>query len=367
MKFLQRLLGNSPKKQLKINSIEEFWNWFEDHQIRFHKILDTGNQIELSFINPVFNKLQDLNTDAYLLAGMKDSKTAEIVFTAEGSIKVFPFILELVAKAPNYDNWLFTALKPSLEIQDCEIRMGEVFFSSNNISFYPVVETDFPDEIAIKLLYTGDYDSEDQHKIENGCGIFVENWLGEVNVISQLDEIGFDHNGGAGKELVPIAKLKDYINWREKEFIDKYEDVFYDSENSSYGIAEWSLGDTTFVGKYNEELISWHAKASHPWMFVVEVFFDPEKNNGFPTRELMEEIHVLEDKISAVFVDAEGELELAQITGKGERKMFYACKDYHDPIIKLSRVLSSSSVSADFQVYRDKYWRSIGVFQNMKR
>ena len=366
MKFLQRILGNSPKKEMKINSIEEFWNWFENNQTRFHNVLNTGNQVEQSFINPVFNKLQSLNPDAYLVAGMMDSKTAEIVFTAEGNIKVFPFIFELVAKAPSFDSWLFTALKPSIELRNSEIKMGEVFFSSENISFYPVIEADFPDDISIKLVYNGEYEDKDHRKIENGCGIFLENWLGEVNMVSQVDEIGFDHNRGGAEELVPIAKLKDYINWREKEFIEKYEGVFFDTENSSYGIAEWTSGESPFVGKFNSELISWDAKASHPWMFVVEVSFDPKENDGFPRSELMEKIHVLEDKINAVFVDKEGELELAQITGKGERKMFYACKSFHDPIIKLQRVLSSSSLSPNFHVYRDKYWRSIGVFQNMK-
>ena len=38
------------------------------------------------------------------------------------------------------------------------------------------------------------------------------------------------------KELIPISKLKDFLTWREKEFIEKYEGTRHNTENDSYAL-----------------------------------------------------------------------------------------------------------------------------------
>lgn len=44
---------------------------------------------------------------------MYNASTAELVVTADGDIKTFVWVEELIAAAPKLANWKFTALKPA--------------------------------------------------------------------------------------------------------------------------------------------------------------------------------------------------------------------------------------------------------------
>jgi len=367
MKFLNKLFGKKEepiKKEIKKLTISEFWNWFDDNQIRFLKAVKSQKNIQFEFVTPVFNKLNQIKEGAFLLTGMMDDNNAELVLTAEGNLRAFPYINELIDSAPKLENWKFTAFKPPMDFPDFGINMGPKSFTTENIFFYPENESDYPDEISIKLIYSDEYTNDESELIENGTFIFVENYLGEVKTATKIDRLSVEHNVNSDKELNPISKLNEYINWREKEFIEKYEGVFLNSDESNYSSLEWDKGDKAIVGIVNSDIIKWDKKASHPWVIVITITFDEHENNGMPNPEALQTYYQFEDKLRELLPDKDGYIHVAQTTGLGKREIYYATKDFMKPIQILEETKSETNFEYNVEVFKDKYWKSMNHFEH---
>ena len=367
MKFLDKLFGGketlAKKEQSKL-TINEFWNWFSANQAGFLKVVKSQKNIESEFINPVFNKLSTINDGAYILAGMMDATTAELVFTAEGNLLYFPFISELVDSAPKIKDWQFTAFKPSADFPDFGINMGPLSFTTKNIFFFPDDDGNYPDEISINLVYTDDYSDDQAEQVANGMFIFLENYIGEMKTATQIDRISIKHKFNSDIELNPINKLNDYINWREKEFVEKYEGEFHNSDESNYSSIESQNGGKPIIGIVNADIIKWDKKASHPWIMVIIIKFDEHENNGLPNPEELEDYYQFEDDLRELLPDSEGHVHVAQTTGLGKREIFYANKDYNKAIQTLNDMKAKVNFEYDIEVFKDKYWRSMNQFEH---
>jgi hypothetical protein len=143
--------------------------------------------------------------------------------------------------------------------------------------FYANEFAEYPDEIDITIVHN-DLTEENKTQIRNGTYIFLDNYLGELDFVNNIDNVEIMHNDNvtaigkheAQKELVPIAKLKDFLIWGQKEFIEKYEGVRYDTENDSYSVLEAELeSGNTLVAVINTELLNWDSKASHSWISLL--------------------------------------------------------------------------------------------------
>src|SRR5690606_13748240 len=116
----------------------------------------------------------------------------------------------------------FTALKPALAIKDVSIEMAGFKFNGENLHFYANDHFDYPDEIDITIVHD-DCNEENKSTITNGVYIFLDNYLGEFDFAVNIDNLKVVCRDEAEKELIAIDKLKDYLKWRQKEFIEKYE------------------------------------------------------------------------------------------------------------------------------------------------
>ncbi len=346
-----------------VESISDFWAWFEKDQKNFLNVVKEHKAIEEEFINPVYYKLNQIRKGAYLLVGMLDDHTAEVIFTSEGNLLNFPFINEIVEQAPEITNWQFKAFKPAMDYPDFAVGMGDKSFSTENVFFYADIEEEYADDICIKLTYSEEYTDEEKQFVENGTFIFVENYLGEVKMATQIDEIQFEHHVKSDVELVPIIKLSNYINWREKEFVEKYEGIVHLSEESNYTSLEWEKDDLALIGIVNSDLLGWDKKASHPWVMVIKIKFDGNKNNGMPTEKTLQSYYAFEDKLAELLLDKEGYVNVGRTTGFGERTIYYANKDYIKPIQIMERMQSEVDFEYEFEIFKDKYWRSMSHFE----
>ena len=70
----------------KINSEEDFWNWFSRYESTFFNSIQSGDGVGERVINPILSKLEDLGEGYYLLAGAPDKDKCEIIFTADGDL-----------------------------------------------------------------------------------------------------------------------------------------------------------------------------------------------------------------------------------------------------------------------------------------
>ncbi len=315
MSFLKNIFG---KKDEPIKSYSDFWSWFQKNEKDFLNVVKSRQNIEKGFFDKLSPKLAELKDGYYYVTGMYDDNTVELVLTADGTIKNIVFIEELVEAAPKIEGWKFTALKPSLKIEDVTIKMGGIEFSSENLFFYSNELPNYPDEIDVCIIHN-DITDDNRQQIINGTYIFLDNYLGELDFVNNIDNLQVITKSEAKKELVPIDKLKDFLIWRQKEFVEKYEGVRYDTENDEYSIMEAELeSGNMLLAVINTDLLEWDRQASHPWIAVMTLKYDGSKNNGMPNNSDYELLGSIEDEIMLSLKDKDGNLNIGRQTANNE-------------------------------------------------
>ena len=361
MGFLQKLFGTKSKAK---KSNADFWNWFQINSKVFFDIVKKQNNVEKGFLNKLSPKFNEIRSGFYFLTGMFDDNTAELIITADGEIKNLFFVEELVQSAPHIEGWKFTALKPASDIEKVSIKFSGHKFDKNSLHFYPVDNINFPDEINITVVHN-DFNDTNNQTITTGIQIFLDNYLGELNFATTIDNLTIVNNYEANNNLVPIEKLNDFLIWRQKEFVEKYEGSRYDTENDTYSTLTAELANgRPLVAIINTDLLDWDRKASHPWILNVEIKFDGKDNNGMPSKNEYQLLNEIEDNISKELKDFEGYLNIGRQTANGDRDIYFACKDFRRPSNVLSQIQSkyTDRIAIEYIIYKDKYWQTLSHF-----
>jgi len=361
MSFLSKLFG---KKEEPIKSYEDFWNWFNKNEKTFFKVVKEKGNIEKVFFNKLSAKLNELKDGFFYLTGMYNDNTVELVLTADGTVKNIVFVEELVISAPNLEGWKFTALKPALNIEDVSIEMAGCKFNDKNLSFYSTEHAEYPDEIDITIVHD-DLSGENKSAIINGTYIFLDNYLGELDFVTTIDNLKVTGKSEAQKESIPIEKLKAFLAWRKKEFIEKYEGVRRDTENDNYSVLEAELkSGNMLLAVINTDLLNWDSKASHPWILNVEIKYDGSNNNGMPHEETYQLLDEIEIKITDELKDCDGYLNVGRQTAENVREIYFACKDFRKPSKVLHEIQNNylKAIELSYDIYIDKYWQSFNRF-----
>ncbi len=363
MSFLKNIFKT---KDELIESYTDFWTWFQKNEKDFFNVVKNRKDIEKGFFNKLSLKLGQLKDGYFYLTGMYDDNTVELVLTADGSTKNIVFVEELVQAAPKIAGWKFTSLKPALDIKNISIEMGGYKFNSDNLSFYANEFPDYPDEIDVTIVHN-DLTEYNKKQILNGAYIFLDNYLGELDFLNNIDNLTTIGKNEAQKELVPIERLKDFLTWRQKEFIEKYEGVWHDTENDTYSILEAELeSGYHLIAVINTELLNWDSKSSHPWIAVFTVKYDGSNNNGMPNEKDYKVLDTIEEEIMLELKDIDGFLNIGRQTAKGDRDIYFACKDFRKPSKIFYKIQQkySRSFEIEYDIYKDKYWQSFERFNN---
>ena len=363
MSLLKNLFG---KKEESIKSNEDFWNWFEKNEKQFFDVVKQDKNIEKGFFDKLSPKLNELKEGFFYLTGMLNDDTVELIITADGNLKNIAFVEDLINSAPKIEAWRFTAHKPEMDIQDVNIRMDGFTFGRKNINFYYSEYRDYPDEIDITVAHD-DFSEENKTTITNGVYIFLDNYLGELNAVTTIDSLKVIGKAEAQKDLIPIEKLKDFLLWRQKEFIEKYEGTRYNTENDAHACFESELENANvLLAIVDTDLLDWENKASHPWILCITIKYDGENTKGMPDDETYKLLDEIQNKIMDELKDSEGYLNIGRQTANGEREIYFACKDFRKPSKILYQVQRNyaDKIEIDYSLYKDKYWQSFNRFVN---
>lgn len=361
MGFIKNLLN---RKDEPMKSYNDFWNWFAKNERTFYNAVKKGQNIETDFFDKLSVKLGQLKDGFFFLTGMMDDNRAELVLTADGTINNIVFVEELVAAAPEISGWKFTALKPALDIENVSIHMANHVFDSETLSFYSNDHREYPDEIDITIVHR-DFTEDNRSSIVNGTLIFLDNYLGELKSVTTIDSVDVIGKEDAKKELIPIGKLKDFLTWREKEFIEKYEGILRDTDNAEFSILEAELENgNKLIATINTDILNWENKASHPWLVHIEIPYDGLGNNGMPMKETYQFLDDIENGILEDLKDYEGYLNIGRQTADNVREIYFACRDFRKPSKVLHQLtIDNPDVAITYDIYKDKYWRSLDKFK----
>lgn len=362
MNFLKKLLGT--KDAVPVTDHASFWNWFVLHEQAFYRSVKNNDDVDVTFLEKLMPKLQQINEQFYCLTGMYDDDIAELIITAEGDVKTFVFVEELIAAAPPVKDWRFTVLKPPNGLNEMTIEMDGYTFSKDKISFYSTAHADYPDEIDLTLVHA-DFNEDDKTTVINGTLIYLDNSLGELNAATLIDTIQVAGPATATGDLIGIEKLEEFLLWREKEFVEKYKGFRYNTENDGYSSLEGQdENGLPVIAKVNTQLLDWDAKASHPWMMPIEIKY-ANGNNGMPDDETSTLMNAFEDELVKQLPDTAGYLNLGRQTYNGERTIWFACKEFRHASKTVSSFIHQYQEQLDvsYDIFKDKYWMMMNRFK----
>lgn len=361
MDFLKSLFN---KKSQIINSYPDFWNWFIAYESKFYSAVKEQGDVEQLFFNQLTPKLDQIKEGIWFLVGMSDDDTVELILTADGILKNIVFVEELVAAAPDIPNWKITGLKQPLASNQYGIEMEGYKFDDKTMKFYAEEHTNMPDEIDIVITHQ-DLNEDNRQIITSGVYIAIDHTLGELNSITTIDNLNILHPSEATHELIPIEKLKDFLIWRTKEFIEKYEGVRHNTENDAYNPMEGTTeNDLPMIAVVNHDLLNWDRKASHPWIVVLALKYDGKQSNGLPGESDYRLLNEIEDQIIEELKDADGYLNVGRQTADSVREIYFACVDFRKPSKVMYEIEKryQAKFEITYDIYKDKYWQSFDRF-----
>lgn len=359
----------SDKKEVQnprnIESYEDFWNWFLNNEKKFYQTIKEGKNIEHGFFNFIGPKLNELRSGFWYLTGMKEENLAELIITPDGNLKNFVFVQELVDSAPKPDNWVFTAFKPELSSENCQIDFAGIPIGANNLFFEPIEDHKYPDDISVRIICS-DYSDENSESIESGISIFLDNFLGEVKFSLDVDFIEIEKSNFVKEESIPIEKLKDYIIWRKKEFIEKYGDFIFlkELDDCAYYNLEASTPDSLpLLASINEDIINWEHNVSHPYILKIEINYKGNESQ-FPDQETFDRLNAFEDSLNSQLEPKGGFLNIGRTLGENKREIYVACKDFCKGSKECDRLLKQFKFdNSSYEVFKDKYWRCVNYLR----
>jgi hypothetical protein len=364
MKFLKNLFNF--RKEKPITTYQEFWDWFQKKEKTFYKVVKKHDKVDEEALSPIMAKLQQLNEQFYCQLGMSDDNTADLVITAESDVKNFVFVDEFLAAAPKIEGWMFTNLKPASGV-GVTIGMGGYKFGQETIQFYENILPEYPDEIDITLVHK-DFNEDNKKTIVTGSLIYLDTILGEYAAATMIDSVDVKGRAAKGKALVPMEKLKDFLIWREKEFIEKYRGKRQSKDDDMYAICEAETEDgDRFIAAINTSLLAWDAQPSHPWMMVIETEYDGAQNNGLPNTDTYQLMLKFEEFLIEGSKNTEGVLYLGRQTGKGSKKLYFACKEFKKSSKMAFELIEKhkDGMSTTYDIYKDKYWMTMNRFKQV--
>lgn len=362
MEFFKKLFKHTPKKEF---TNQDFWDWFTKNEKRFFKIINDHDNIEEAFFNQLAPQLDQLREGIFFLTGMFNDNVSELVLTPEGKIKNIDFVEQLINDAPKLARWKFTALKPALDIKNVGIRMSGFHFTGDNMFFYSNDHPDYPDEIDLTIVHE-DYNEENKKTIITGSYIFLDNFLGELEFAVNIDNLDFRAKEKSEKELIPIEKLKNYLRWRQKEFIEKYEGIKHRTDDDLRTIFEAeSENENKLIAVINTDILNWEMKASHPWMMKIQISYHDNDLSGMPSKSTAEEMDKFEDDLMLLLKDSDGYINVGRETGNNERIIYFACKEFRNASRVLDKKIkiTKQEMLIDFNIYKDKYWRTFNRYR----
>jgi hypothetical protein len=362
MAGLKKLFG----KKKEVNTIDSFWNWFVKNEHRFRKMGTHTNKAHV-FLDELIQQMKPYNPWLKALAGPYDKRTFELIITADGDIALFCKVEELVNAAPPLKEWKITAHKPAIGMDKMSIDMFGHTFDAENMSFYPVLDPAYPDEINIVLVHPG-FNEEETANFQTGGMIYLENALGELHTATMIDkyEVRGTPLPDEQIELIPLDKLENYLTWREKEFVEKYASRDASRPAESWGVleAQDKQGKPMF-STVDAGFKNWEYVTAYPWLVQIDIDYTGNEN-GLPDKRQMSELQQIEDGILELLKSNTSVLFIGHHTHDNLRSIYFHSADYMAVSKIIHHYLENmvSGYKTLFFIRKDKYWQNMAFFYN---
>ncbi len=361
------------QKKINLNpsfNPKNFWKWVRSNKAALENVFGKGlgDKKQTNAVIEQSVKLLHESLGVYLEYKADNENQFHFILTANESAEGFFFVEQAIDCAPKWKNWSFKAFCPPVGTK-LEMKVMKYLATEEKLNFYANENPNFPDDINITILYD-DYEEKGAEPIRLLIEKYLSFALGEYIYTTVIDRFTIIHTKDAKKELIPLNKLQSYLKWRQSEFIEKYETMWYGETSNYYHeiIANYEDGKKAMYAMLNTAAINWYDRASHPWLFIFQIQYDRTGVDGAePTNEQKKEFTAIHEDLKSVCRTEEGFVSIGkQIMYNKENflSLLFGCKDYRlaAQIGEMMKIKYGITLPIRYVVRKDKYWQHFAQF-----
>ena len=133
-----------------MDKIEQFWQWFIDHNEQLTAIGDLDEKSRTELENALQYQLTKYCDGLGYELGDATANGRTLTFTAEGDTDLFRYVVELVDAAPDLDWWEFVAFKQPMGTE-LKVRFDRFLFDTRKMYFQQLECEEEPDMLGLRI------------------------------------------------------------------------------------------------------------------------------------------------------------------------------------------------------------------------
>jgi len=192
------------------NDIARFWSLFQQRAAN----LAAAESADCVQYDELLAALHEIDPGLYLEFSI-GAEECELIVTADGDQARFPIAHEVVAAAPAVDGWTFRCLKPKVGLPKV-VQWENLTLSTATIVFDPL-EREGSDDLGLRIFVPG-IESRQIDDAHNAVLRAMDHILGEKRFAESVQhtEVQPLPPGADTKDLIPLADLDSFIEWRAR-------------------------------------------------------------------------------------------------------------------------------------------------------
>ena len=197
MNMLRQLFGK--------DVLRDFWHWFSKHQDKFYNFESDQRQL----FSAMGKKLKQIHENlTFEFSPVHDDGTRELTISADGIKDAFPYVVQLVDRAPKIDRWKINAFRQRITADDLAVQLGEdVKLGYDDIFF----RHERNDSLFDLDLHIRGYRENDN--IKSAVFILLDALLGEYDMEMKVGRLDFGPLDENKKDnLAPIVQLRSLVD-----------------------------------------------------------------------------------------------------------------------------------------------------------
>lgn len=199
--------AQAPTTQPVANRIQAFWQWFEDNKTQYEHI-KPGEEPPLDLL---LEHLTDLEPGlaAEISAQPNTDSLLELTISAEGDVRKFPLVEQIVAEAPPIKGWKVIAFRQPAPY-DFTLQKGHLRLTPAELFFEPIATQDSLDII----VYGQDFGKKDPDTLALYGHIMLDNLMGEYNSAKRVRHYEFRDLSAARRQsdLSPLQDINKFLD-----------------------------------------------------------------------------------------------------------------------------------------------------------
>ena len=196
-----------------MDKIEQFWQWFIDHNEQQTAIGDLDEKSRTELENALQYQLTKYCDGLGYELGDATANGRTLTFTAEGDTDLFRYVVELVDSAPDLDWWQFTAFKQPLGTE-LKVRFDRYLFDTRKMYFQQLECEEEPEMLGLRIAVEGSKPDDEDFQV--GVYVTLEALIGEFDCATLIGYM----------ETVPVPEEPFKAGFQQLDDLPKFVDWF---------------------------------------------------------------------------------------------------------------------------------------------